>query len=385
MHPETTWVLERQDFDALLEALKRHGYTLIGPRVREGAIVYDRIQQSKDLPVGWSDKQEGGTYRLHRRNDKALFGYAVGPHSWKQFLFPSTLRLWRATRNGANTFSVEEMSLPGEAYAFIGVRACELAAIAVQDRVFLSGPYVDPFYQAVRERLFLVAVNCTQPGGTCFCTSMQTGPRATSGFDLALTEVIDRDRHYFVVTVGSEAGRAVLAELPHRTAHPDELAAAEALLEAAGQQMGRQLDTEGVQALLYENYEHPRWDEVAQRCLSCANCTMVCPTCFCHTVEDVTDLTGQTAERVRRWDSCFSVEFSYIHGGSVRQSTRARYRQWLMHKLATWVDQFGVMGCVGCGRCITWCPVGIDLTEEVTAIRSNPKPSRYYEHETTAH
>ncbi|WP_243664498.1 4Fe-4S dicluster domain-containing protein, partial [Rhodothermus marinus] len=158
-------------------------------------------------------------------------------------------------------------------------------------------------------------------------------------------------------------------------AQPDEVAAADTRLQEAATRMGRHLDTEGLKELLQESYEHPRWDEVARRCLSCANCTMVCPTCFCHTVEDVTDLTGQTAERVRRWDSCFSVEFSYIHGGSVRQSTRSRYRQWLMHKLSTWVDQFGVMGCVGCGRCITWCPVGIDLTEEVAAIRSTRKPA----------
>ncbi|ACY49459.1 4Fe-4S ferredoxin, iron-sulfur binding protein [Rhodothermus marinus DSM 4252] len=376
MRQTMAWVLERRDFDALLEALARRGYTLIGPRVRDGAIVYDRIRRSEDLPVGWTDEQRGGTYRLRRRDDEALFGYVVGPQSWKQWLFPPTLRLWRASRSeGDGAFAVEETPLPDEAYAFIGVRACELAAIAVQDRVFLEGPYADPYYRAVRERLFLLAVNCTEPGGTCFCASMQTGPRATAGFDLALTEVLEGDRHYFVVTVGSDTGRAVLSEVPHREAQPDEVAAADTRLQEAATRMGRHLDTEGLKELLQACYEHPCWDEVARRCLSCANCTMVCPTCFCHTVEDVTDLTGQTTERVRRWDSCFSVEFSYIHGGSVRQSTRSRYRQWLMHKLSTWVDQFGVMGCVGCGRCITWCPVGIDLTEEVAAIRSTRKPA----------
>ncbi|WP_243665102.1 hypothetical protein [Rhodothermus marinus] len=175
------WVLERRDFDALLEALARRGYTLIGPRVRDGAIVYDRIHWSEDLPVGWTDEQRGGTYRLRRRDDAALFGYVVGPQSWKQWLFPPTLRLWRASRSeGDGAFAVEETPLPDEAYAFIGVRACELAAIAVQDRVFLEGPYADPYYRTVRERLFLLAVNCTEPGGTCFCASMQTGPRATA-------------------------------------------------------------------------------------------------------------------------------------------------------------------------------------------------------------
>jgi Fe-S-cluster-containing hydrogenase component 2 len=130
------------------------------------------------------------------------------------------------------------------------------------------------------------------------------------------------------------------------------------------------MDTSGIKELLYRNPEHPRWDDVAERCLACTNCTLVCPTCFCGSVEDVTDLVGETAERWRRWDSCFTLDHSFLHGGSVRSSTRARYRQWLTHKLASWIDQFGTSGCIGCGRCITWCPVGIDITEEVAAIRA---------------
>lgn len=370
------YTLERADFDALLGALRRRGYEIVGPRVRDGAIVYDRLHSADELPVGWTDEQEAGRYRLKKRDDEALFGYVVGPHSWKKFLFPPHLRLWRARRNGRG-FEVEPEPLPDTKYAFLGVRSCELHAIFVQDRVFLGEKFHDPVYKALRERAFLVAVNCTQAGGTCFCASMNTGPKAREGFDLALTEVIEGKgegeggRHYFVVEVGSERGLDVLRDVPHREAHPDEVARAEARVKQAEKQMGRALDTHGIKELLYRNLEHPRWDEVAQRCLSCANCTMVCPTCFCFTVEDVTDLQGEAAERVRRWDSCFSLEFSYIHGGSLRQSVKARYRQWMTHKLATWLDQFGTSGCVGCGRCITWCPVGIDITEEVRAIRAS--------------
>jgi Fe-S-cluster-containing hydrogenase component 2 len=117
------------------------------------------------------------------------------------------------------------------------------------------------------------------------------------------------------------------------------------------------------------NLEHPRWDDVAERCLSCTNCTLVCPTCFCFAVEDVNSLDGERAERTQRWDSCFTLGHSMLHGaGSVRGDTRSRYRQWLTHKLSTWWDQFDESGCVGCGRCISWCPAGIDLTEEVAAI-----------------
>jgi ferredoxin len=226
-------------------------------------------------------------------------------------------------------------------------------------------------YQSRRENIFVVAVNCSQAGGTCFCVSMNTGPQATAGFDLALTEILQEDRHYFVAEIGSEKGAAVLHKIPHQPVTDEDRAQAENVLARTAAQMGRQLDTAGIKNLLYRNTEAPRWEHVAARCLSCANCTMVCPTCFCTTVEEVTDLTGEVAERWRKWDSCFTLDFSYIHGGSVRPSVKARYRQWLTHKLAAWIDQFGVSGCVGCGRCITWCPVGIDLTEEVHALRES--------------
>ncbi|MCK4774160.1 MAG: 4Fe-4S dicluster domain-containing protein, partial [Candidatus Krumholzibacteria bacterium] len=161
--------------------------------------------------------------------------------------------------------------------------------------------------------------------------------------------------------------------LSHKEATPGERAASEAATERAVSQIERSMDTDGIRDLLCGNYEHPRWDEVSKRCLTCANCTLVCPTCFCTTVEDTTDLTGENAERWRKWDSCFTTDFSYIHGGSIRSSSTARYRHWITHKLATWFDQFGSSGCVGCGRCIAWCPVGIDITEEAAAIRADDR------------
>jgi ferredoxin len=364
------YVIERDTLDVLFTALRQRNFRLLGPTVRDGAIIYDELASTADLPAGWTDTQDGGAYRLTRRDDAALFGYAVGPRSWKQFLHPPALRLWQAQREGQG-FQVLPESQETPRFAFIGVRSCELHAIAIQDRVFLHGPHVDPTYKLRRENTFVVAVNCGQAGGTCFCVSMQTGPKATFGFDLALTEIVQGERHYFVVEAGSEKGAEVLQEVPHREAHADERQAAGEVVARTAAQMGRSLDTADIKPLLYRNYEHPRWDDVANRCLTCGNCTMVCPTCFCTTVEDTTDLTGEHAERWRKWDSCFTLDFSYLHGGSVRASAKSRYRQWLTHKLATWIDQFGTSGCVGCGRCITWCPVGIDITEEVRAIRGS--------------
>jgi ferredoxin len=368
--PHETRLLERERFDDLLQALVARGYRLLGPTVRQGAIVYDELTSAADLPEGWSDEQEGGTYRVRPRDDGALFGYAVGPRSWKEFLWPPRVRLWRARAEG-DGFEVEpEQSAPSRD-AYIGVRSCDLHAIASLDSALRDIPHPDPGYAARRANVFIVALNCFQAGGTCFCVSMGTGPRATSSYDVALTEVLEDGRHYFLVEPGSEAGADLVSELTTREAAAAELAAGEAAIEQAVAGQGRTMDTTDLKGLLYRNYEHPRWDEVSDRCLTCGNCTMVCPTCFCTSVEDVTDLTGTEAERVREWDSCFTMDFSYVHGGSIRNTPRSRYRQWMTHKLATWGDQFDTFGCVGCGRCITWCPVAIDITEEVAAIRAS--------------
>jgi sulfhydrogenase subunit beta (sulfur reductase) len=370
--PGARLAVEPEILGRIISELAERGYRVIGPVLRDGAIVYDTVARLDELPSGWTDRQDGGRYRLERRNDAAYFGYAVGPHSWKRFLHPPIERLWRARREGSG-FSVVEEYAPEEHLAFIGVRACELHAIAIQDRVFLGGPYRDRAYEVRRERAFIVAVDCGEAGGTCFCASMGTGPKAEAGFDLALTELIDSGRHLFLLEVGSPGGADLIENLPSRPASEAEIAAAAAVVEQTKKRMGRTLDTDGLKELLQANPDHPRWAAVAERCLACGNCTMVCPTCFCTSVEDTTDLSGDTAERVRRWDSCFTLDFSYLHGGSVRSSTRSRYRQWMTHKLAHWFDQFGTSGCVGCGRCITWCPVGIDITEEAAAIRATPR------------
>jgi ferredoxin len=357
-------VIAPEVLDDLVAALRSRGYRVLGPAVRDGAIVYDDLDSAAELPIGWTDRQEAGTYRLERRADGARFGYAVGPHSWKRYLFPPRIRLWRARAADA----VEEEPLDETPLAFIGVRSCELHAIEIQDRVFTGGRVVDRDYAARRAGAFLVAVNCFEPAATCFCTSMGTGPRATGGYDLALTELLDGE-HRFLAEAGTERGEEVLAELPSLAAGDADLAAAEASVDGAVAKMSRSMEAWDLRDLLARSLEHPRWDDVAKRCLTCGNCTLVCPTCFCTAVEDETDLSGE-ASRWRVWDTCFSFDYSYIHGGSVRPSGRSRYRQWLTHKLGTWHDQFGSSGCVGCGRCIAWCPVGIDITEEVAAIRT---------------
>jgi sulfhydrogenase subunit beta (sulfur reductase) len=362
--------IERKNLNALFASLQKRGYTVVGPKLEGGAIIHTTLSSSEELPAGWTDEQDGGTYRLKKRSDGALFGFTSGPQSWKQFLHPATIRLWQAKKSG-NRFQITGEGGEASKLALFGVRSCDLHAITILDKVLMGGPFTDHGYQQRRSAMLIVALNCTHAGNTCFCVSMGTGPKVTEAFDILLTEVIEKSRHYFLAEAGSGIGREILQEVSKKDSTIDEISLAEQAVEDASSAMGRSVDMTDIRSLLYRNADNHRFHETAKRCLSCANCTMVCPTCFCTNVEDTTDLTGGSAERWRMWDSCFTMEFSYIHGGSVRSSVMARYRQWLTHKFASWIDQFGTPGCVGCGRCITWCPVGIDVTEEVQAIRQH--------------
>ena len=382
--PGSWWWLDAVGLERLIAALAAGGYRVVGPQVADGAVVIRDLASARELPTGWLDEQDGGSYRLRHDPTAGTFDHVVGPHSLKNFLFPARETIARFTREGGS-WSQEELARDEPPLAVIGVRACDLEALRIQDRVFMGGEYVDPGYAARREKLFIVAVNCRRAVATCFCHSMGCGPAATHSFDLALTEHggDGSGPSRFACEVGSARGAEILATLGDRlnACTPTEVAAARAVPEhlaarmharqaEPGQPRPRSLDTEGIRDLLLGNLEHARWDEVASRCLSCTNCTLVCPTCFCASVTEVADLSGDHVDRERHWASCFSLDHSRMHGQPVRSTTASRYRQWATHKFAGWLDQFGTSGCTGCGRCITWCPVGIDVTAEIAAIRA---------------
>ncbi|MGA3217254.1 MAG: 4Fe-4S dicluster domain-containing protein [Acidimicrobiales bacterium] len=367
-------VIDSRGLDALIRILGALGYDTMGPVVRDGAIVPGPVAGVTDFPVGYRDEQAPGHYRLNRMDDEAVFSWAVGPGSWKAELFPPTQELWRATVDG-DEVTFTEPERPTAPMAVIGARPCELAGLAVLDRVMRNNEVSDPRYAARRDGAFVVVAECGVPAATCFCTSMGTGPGVEKGFDLALSEVGDGDRRHFVVRVGTDRGAEVVSLLATSSATAKDLDDRSQMLARSAGAMERHLDTEGLPGLLSRNLEHPRWDDVAERCLACGNCTLVCPTCFCSTVYDVTDLDGSVM-RQRSWASCFELAHSYLYSGPVRVSRRSLYRQWMTHKLSTWWDQFGTSGCVGCGRCIAWCPVGIDITEEAAAIRASEGADR---------
>jgi sulfhydrogenase subunit beta (sulfur reductase) len=360
----TTAALAKPQFDSLLTRLREKGYQTLGPRIRDDAVVYAPIEKLADLPQGFTSDEGPGRYRIVPSGNQRYFDFTPGAQSWKQVFFPARVPLLDLQRNAQ--WKARKSEVPSGKFALIGVRPCELAAIKIQDLAFMREDFTDPLYAERRKNAFIVTVNCLHPGGTCFCASMGTGPRSHSGFDLALTELDD----IFLVEIGSEAGLEMLKGIPLQAPDASSVRQAQEGLDDAVRNMGRQLDTSDLPEVLLKNLEHPEWAAVAKRCMSCASCTQVCPTCFCWDVQDSSAVTGCESARQRVWDSCFNPGYSALAGGgSSRPNTRSRYRQWLSHKFGAWKEQYGVLGCVGCGRCITWCPVKIDITEEIAAMR----------------
>ncbi len=371
-------ILTPTDLGTLIVELRTSGFRVMGPTRRGDAIVTAQIRSVSDLPQGVGDTQEPAEYRLHDRDDGAYFGFAAPAQSTKPVFFPAEEVVWRGRRDHerGGHFTVERDTVDAAPIALLGVRSCDLRAVQIHDQVLSARHFRDAHYTARRDGTVVIAVACSHPAATCFCASLGTGPRPAAidpqtgqpSYDLLLTEVIDDAGHRFVAEIGTDAGRELADAVEAAKGTETDRAKAIEITDAAAARQTRAIDRDNVHGVLKASAESTRWEDVASRCLACTNCTMVCPTCFCTTVSDVSDLAGESAERHRVWDSCFSADFSYIHGGPTRESTTARYRQWITHKLSSWQDQFGMLGCVGCGRCIAWCPAGIDITEEAAAL-----------------
>jgi ferredoxin len=369
--PTNRVVFDLDGLRRLFDEIASRGYEIVGPTVADGVIGLGPLESIDDLPTGWTDDQGPGRYRLRRRDDDARFGFAVGPASPKRELHPPRVPVWTMRRSPSGDLEVTAAEPETARRAFFGVRPCEVAAISVQDHVLDREADPDPDYHARRENTLLIVVNCGDPADTCFCSSMATGPfvEAKTEHDIELTELMPSDGVRYVATTGSDLGAEILAAVPAEPAGPSDEASVIEVRRRSEERIVRRLENDGLRELLYAQLENGYWNDIGDRCLSCGNCTLVCPTCFCTNPEDVTDLTNSISERVQVWDNCFSSTFSQLGASPVRQSTSSRYRQWATHKLASWMDQFGEVGCVGCGRCITWCPVGIDLTDAVAQLR----------------
>ncbi len=364
MVSEPAAFLPRAELVRLFAALSADGRRIVGPTVADGAVVYDELRSPAELPTGWETDTAPGSYRLRETGADRSFDYVLPVTSWKRYTHPSFVPLTRSRRDGVQVEVEPAAGEPGR-LAFVGVRACEIAALGIQERVMRAGPLGDADHIGRREAAMVVAVECAAATSTCFCTSMGTGPEVNGGADLILAELDEG----FIVRSGSPAGAEVLSSLHLRPAEPAEMDRATEQVAAVRTKIGEPVAAAGLPERLRAALDSPRWEQVGERCLACANCTLVCPTCFCTSVGVASDLDGLEATTDRHWDSCFSLGFGRVAGdANFRPKVKDRYRQWLTHKFSTWFDQFGSSGCVGCGRCVAWCPVGIDVREELAAI-----------------
>lgn len=361
------YFFQPDQLQSLLDVLQQDAYDCIGPQVRDGTIIFDHITSVEQLPQGISDRQSPGSYSLEQRNTEKYFDWANGPQAIKPLLFTPREKLWQSQQSDDGQISFNSCEPELKPIAIIGARACDVAAMKIQDQHFLQQQFVDPYYQARRNNILIIAVNCGHPAETCFCHSTGDGPfvdnNTDTGADIVLTEL----KHGFLIKAHTDQGEKILAKLNVQDCTEEQLKESAAIASGAAKQ-NRQLPAVDIRTHLLNELDNDAWHRIAEECLSCGNCTAVCPTCFCHSENDVPELEGKSSSHYRDWDSCFSQGHSYIHGITIRSQTSQRYRQWLTHKFASWYDQYGRSGCVGCGRCLTWCPVGIDVTESITKL-----------------
>lgn len=362
--PMAKQFLEKTALDSLIQVLLKQDYIVMGPQLQHNAIVYDVLTRSDQLPRGIRDKQNPGSYELEQSDENSLFNWANGPQAVKPLTFAPQEPLWSSRKDAAGELQFLEHRPEDKSIAILGVRACDLAALAIQDKHFLDPNAPDPYYQQRRKNLFLIAVNCSSPAQTCFCAATGDGPFANTGYDIVLTEL----ENGFIISSGSDKGKDVVSRLSTSSITDSQQDLAKQQYQSAVAAQTRKLPDVDLPLTLLSQLEHPHWDDIGKRCLACGNCTSVCPTCFCHSEHDEQQLDGSSSAHQRQWDSCFNREHSYIHGIVIRPEAKTRYRQWLTHKFANWVKQYGQSGCVGCGRCITWCPVGIDVTQELAVL-----------------
>ncbi|XOV78621.1 MAG: 4Fe-4S dicluster domain-containing protein [Aestuariibacter sp.] len=354
--------LPRSDLASLYQALTDEGYQVIGPQVKNGAILYEPLDNIEQLPWGQQEEVEAGRYTLVDSEKSRCFSWNTGPQSLKPWLFKPTQMLWTAeTSEDGFRFKMQEPE--AKHLAFLGVRSCDIAALYLQDKHFMHGSYPDPWYTEQRKKLCLVAVNCSRSASTCFCCSTEDGPEATYGFDILLDELDDG----YLILAKSGKGSRVMSNLKVQASTEEQRQQATQQIQTAAQQQRKMPDGKSLLKIA-EHLNDTQWLQIAERCLACGNCTSVCPTCFCSKQESQTEINTEQHQQVRYWDSCFSEKHSYMGGKHIRGEISQRYRQWLLHKLVTWQEQYQRSGCVGCGRCISWCPAAIDIVEEVNLM-----------------
>ncbi|MDY6874054.1 MAG: 4Fe-4S dicluster domain-containing protein [Chloroflexota bacterium] len=233
-----------------------------------------------------------------------------------------------------------------------GIRPCDAKASSLLDTVFYTEDDGDPYWIAKRDASVLVGMGCTEPCQTCFCTTVGGGPFNTDGLDALVTELGDE---YYIETL-TDKGERLFAELP--IASEEQQEQVQTLQSKVKGAMEPVFETDNLKEHLDDIFGSDYWDTIAESCLGCGVCTFLCPTCFCFDIVDEV----QRSERVRNWDTCmFRIYSQEASGHNPRPTRKERTRQRIMHKYSYWLDHIGEIGCTGCGRCVRYCPVGLDI------------------------
>ncbi|MBS7611619.1 4Fe-4S dicluster domain-containing protein [Candidatus Bathyarchaeota archaeon] len=328
------FVAELNDLQRLLDEFTKHGYTVYGPIVKGKSWVFSKVSSIRELDLNYTR--------------------TILPP--KKLLHPVKNRIFDFKLNDG--FEVFE-SCNVKNIVIFGIHPCDLRAIEKLDEFFSQHPE-DVCYEARRKRTLIVGLTCNAVDEKCFCNSLGTGPEASTGFDILITQISDG---FFLVEVGSSKGLDILKTLDLAEAKPEHFEAKRKHIEHLKSSFTKTADFEGLATLAKDKLDHKIWVETAERCLSCGNCSMVCPVCYCFDLYDSLDLTLKEGVRIMELDSCQLLEYAEVAlGGNFRKERSQRLRHWLLCK-------FGAAGgstytsCIGCGRCIVYCPANIDLTE----------------------
>jgi ferredoxin len=297
---------------------------------------------------------------------QVLLEYRNAKESPKSVLFPQREALFRY-RAEKGTAELDVPSNAEKGQVLFGIRPCDARGLLLLDKVFGSG-CCDPYYMDKRRNTIVVSLGCAEPNPSCFCLSMGGGPCSSEGSDLLLLDLDDR----YIAEAVNEKGAALLEDQAFEKSDEKSLSLAKKTKKHAEASMKPVVRKEDLEEELERLFNDPVWKDVAESCLSCGICTYLCPTCHCFDICD--EASGQVGERIRVWDSCqFPLFTEQASGFNPRPTNRERFRQRIMHKLSYLPKSQSMTGCVGCGRCVTECPVNLDIREVMASLSERSK------------
>jgi len=338
-----TKVIKKVEIMGLLNLLS--DFEIFGPTTEDDTLTYQKLNGEK-LSLDFSNST---------KPPKSVF-------------FPQTEKMLEFEREGKQFTGVKEPERSGKPIILFGIRPCDASSITVLDKLF-SWDYIDPYYVDKRERATLISFSCTNPQmpqKNCFCTSVDGSPNSKKGTDMLWTDIGDS---YYVESL-SDKGKKIMETGKEffKDASNDEKNAAQDVQKKAEDSMVRKLKKDGIGKALESNFDSKYWDQFSQRCLGCGVCTLLCPTCHCFDINDI--ISKGKGWRERTWDSCQNCYYTiHASGHNPRPARKHRQRNRIYHKFLYMNKNLDVLGCVGCGRCISGCPVNIDIIEVVEGAK----------------